>query len=117
MATKSTGRNGASQKSGGKSQASKKSGGSRSASMGRHGRGEQQKTQSKGNGSSASKANPEQGANDEQGIVSKASGGVRDAGSRASDTVRQRPIAASLVGAGITAGVVILAVRAIRGIS
>ncbi len=116
MATKTTSRNGASQKSSGGKSSAKKSGSSRSESMGRHGRGSSSKSKSTGNGSSSSKSSPEQAGQD-QGIMSKATGGIRDAGSKVYDTIRQHPIAASLVGAGITAGVAILAVRAIRGIS
>src|SRR5690242_13166321 len=101
MATKTTGKNGASQKASGKSSSAKKSGSSRSESMGRHGRGSSSKSKA-GNGSSSSKSSPEQGQ--DQGIVSKATGGIRDAGSKVYDTIRQHPIAASLVGAGITAG-------------
>jgi len=86
----------------------------RSASA-RHGREESSskpKSQRENRGDQSSSPQDEQG-----GMMSRAAGGVKGAGSKVTDTVKQHPIAASAIGVGIAAGLTYMAVRAIKGSS
>ena len=52
-----------------------------------------------------------------QGIAGRALGGIREAASSATDLIKRHPVAAGVVGAGVLAGVTVLAVRALRNTS
>ena len=54
---------------------------------------------------------------EDQGIAQRAMTGIRDAASSATDLIKRHPVAAGVVGAGVLAGVTVLAVRAMRNTS
>ena len=92
-------------------------GSSKQSASARHGRESQERSRkprsrSEERGSESSPQEQEQG-----GSMSRAAGGVKGAGSKVAETVKQYPIAASAIGVGIAAGLTYMAVRVIKGSS
>src|SRR5207237_275404 len=57
------------------------------------------------------------GSSSKGGIVKRAAGGIREAGSKAVGTVKQHPVAAGVIGAGVATGIAVMAARAVRNSS
>jgi hypothetical protein len=91
-------------------------GSSRQSASARHGR-ESRESSGQSKGASANKGSESSPQQEQGGMVSRAAGGVKDAGSKVADSVKQHPIAASAIGMGIAAGLTYMAVRAIQGAS
>jgi len=70
---------------------------------------------SSGSSSSARRQSAGGGGKSKAGLIGRAAGGVKGAGSRAVESVKQHPVAASVVGAGLATGIAYLATRAVRG--
>ena len=68
----------------------------------------------RGAASRAESNGPERGGQ-EQGLASRTAGGIRGAGAKTVDTVKQHPLTTALIGAGVAAGISVLAWRALRG--
>ena len=94
----------------------------RGSSRGQHGRGGEQREQRRSQKSASGRRSQSSGGGhheqpdqEKAGIVSRAAGGIRGAGAKTVDTVKQHPVTTALIGAGVAAGISVLAWRALRG--
>jgi hypothetical protein len=106
-------------KSGSAAESRSKHGGQQSggrSQQSRHGRESEQRSSRanapNGRGKPPGTSQRAAGQSKDEGMMQKTSRGLRDASSTVADSVKQHPVAASLLGAGITAGAALLVARA-----
>ena len=78
-------------------------------------RGETSTEEDEGAGDEGDEEQGDQDEGEDSGMLGRALGGVKSAASRVTDTAKAHPVAASVVGAAVAAGMVMLVMRAVRG--